>query len=93
MKRLLGILAALFVAHSATAQELKPGPGQDVTEIACAICHSLGYIRMNAPFLTPGQWQAEVVKMRTAFGAPIDDDTAATVLAYLIQAYGKTPAQ
>jgi hypothetical protein len=42
---------------------------------------------MNSPFLTPGAWQAEVAEMRTAFGAPIDDATAATITAYLAAHY------
>jgi hypothetical protein len=38
---------------------------------------------MNSRFLTQKQWQAEVAKMRTAFGAPIDDAAAEAIVAYL----------
>jgi mono/diheme cytochrome c family protein len=78
--------------NPATAQSgLKPGPGREVVEAACSACHTTGYIQMNAPFLTPDVWKAEVVKMRAAFGAPIDDAVAATVLEYLNQNYGPAP--
>lgn len=88
MRHGLIALCLMLCAPSAFAQALRPGPGQDVTEQVCGICHTVGYIRMNAPFLTSDQWKGEITKMRTAFGAPIDDETAATVLAYLNQAYG-----
>ncbi len=42
---------------------------------------------MNSPFLTPEQWKAEVTKMRSAFGAPMDNDTAAAITAYLATNY------
>jgi hypothetical protein len=42
---------------------------------------------MNSPFLTPDQWKAEVAKMRSAFGAPIDNNVAATISAYLAANY------
>jgi hypothetical protein len=45
---------------------------------------------MNSVFLTPSGWKAEVMKMRTAFGAPIDDDTAAAIIAYLGAQYAAT---
>ena len=38
---------------------------------------------MNSGFLTADGWKAEVVKMRKAFGAPIDDETVAGISAYL----------
>jgi hypothetical protein len=42
---------------------------------------------MNSVFLTPDGWKAEVTKMRSAFGAPIDDETAAEITAYLASNY------
>ena len=62
---------------------LKPGPGLDAVQTSCSICHTLNYIRMNSVFLTQNDWKAEVTKMRTALGAPIDDDTADTIIKYL----------
>jgi cytochrome c5 len=67
---------------------LAAGPGKDTVETACGLCHSLSYIPMNSPFMAPAVWKAEVTKMRTAFGAPIDDDAANEIIAYLTKNYG-----
>jgi hypothetical protein len=84
----------LLLAVPALAEEpvpLKPGPGLDAVKVSCAICHTLDYIRMNSVFLTPDAWKAEVTKMRVAFGAPIDDDTADTITKYLSATYSVQP--
>ena len=86
--------AALLCAAPALAQEqvaLRPGPGLDAVTASCAICHTLNYIRMNSVFLTPDAWKAEVTKMREGYGAPIDDDTAATIVKYLSATYAVQP--
>jgi hypothetical protein len=78
----------------ALAQEpvtLKPGPGLDTVTTSCSVCHTLNYIRMNSAFLTPDAWKAEVTKMRDALGAPIDDDTANTIVKYLSATYAVQP--
>ena len=67
---------------------LAEGPGRDTVEAACAVCHSLSYVQMNAKFLGPDVWKAEVAKMRGVFGAPIDDTAAAEIVAYLVARYG-----
>ena len=83
-------LAAPAFPRPALAQQgtLPAGAGKDVTEIACVTCHSLGYIQMNSRFLSPETWKAEVAKMRNVFGAPIDDDAANAITAYLIAHFG-----
>ena len=86
----LGLLLAV-PAHAEEPVKLKPGPGLDAVEASCATCHTLNYIRMNSVFLTPDAWKAEVTKMRGAFGAPIDDDTADTIIKYLSATYGAPP--
>lgn len=94
MVRAMTILAMLL-AMPAMAQQapvkLKPGAGLDAVTASCAICHTLNYIRMNSPFLTPDAWKAEVTKMRQAFGAPIDDDTATQIMNYLDTNYAAAP--
>ena len=79
--------AGLLLSGPAFAQ-LKPGAGQDTVEANCSACHSLDYIKMNAPFVTEAVWKAEVTKMRTAFGSPIDDAVAAEIVRYLTAQYG-----
>jgi mono/diheme cytochrome c family protein len=85
-------MIALLVARGAPAAgALKPGPGEDATAAACSACHTPDYIVMNSTFLTPAAWQAEVTKMRSAFGAPIDDKTVAEIVAYLAAHYAVAP--
>jgi sulfite dehydrogenase (cytochrome) subunit B len=88
------VAAALLAAASATALAeekpvpLKPGPGQDVVDANCGACHSLDYIRTNAPFMTGKVWEAEVSKMIKVFGAPIEPADAKTIIEYLTKSYG-----
>ena len=81
------LLAAAPARADEQPVELKPGPGQDIVQNECNVCHSLDYIRMNSPFLNAEGWKAEVTKMRTAFGAPINAEDAATILKYLSTHY------
>jgi mono/diheme cytochrome c family protein len=84
------LLLACGASLPAAAQDvtLIPGPGMDVVAAGCSICHTLSYIPMNSRFMTPDVWKAEVAKMRTAFGAPIDDDAANAIVTYLVANYG-----
>jgi mono/diheme cytochrome c family protein len=89
------VLGAMLLAGPAMAQQapgwMKPGPGQEEVAASCATCHTLDYIRMNSVFLTPDQWKAEVTKMRSAYGAPIDDETAAKIMEYLNANFATPP--
>ena len=92
MKRLL-LAALLLAAVPALAQEerevaLVKAPGSDAVENNCAACHTLAYVEMNSPFLSEAGWTAEVTKMIKAFGAPIEDADAKTIIQYLAANYG-----
>ena len=94
--RILLPLLVFGIAEPAAAQQptvLRQAPGKELVEAACAVCHSLSYIPMNSRFLAPEEWKAEVTKMRAVFGAPIDDDAANAITAYLIAQYGAAPKQ
>lgn len=67
---------------------LKPGPGADVTQRNCVLCHSTDYIVMQ-PRGDAKQWGAVVTKMITIFGAPVNDTDAQTIKDYLAHAYAK----
>ena len=54
----------------------------------CNACHSLDYLRINAPFLNRQGWETEVNKMITAFGAPIGPSDAKIIVDYLVANYG-----
>jgi hypothetical protein len=93
MKWFALVAALVATGHGALAADaaLKPGPGDDATSATCSACHTSDYIVMNSAFLTPDAWKAEVTKMRSAFGAPIDDETAAAITAYLAKNYAGPP--
>jgi len=67
----------------------KPGPGLAAAQASCLTCHSSAYVSTQ-PVLSRAQWTAEVVKMRTAYGAPITDDQVPAIVDYLTTQYGKT---
>lgn len=65
---------------------LRPGPGMEVTERACRMCHSLDYIVMQ-PRGGEAQWRGVVTKMIKVFGAPIPEDEARAIVQYLSAEY------
>ena len=93
MKTMLALTVSLLVPAAALAEEptvlIQEAPGHDAVEANCGACHSLDYIRTNAPFMTPQVWTAEVNKMINAFGAPIAPEDAKTIVDYLVRNYGK----
>jgi len=93
MKTMPALAVLLLVIAAALAEEqtvsIQDAPGHDAVEANCGACHSLDYIRTNAPFMTPQVWTAEVNKMINAFGAPIGPEDAKTIVDYLVRNYGK----
>ena len=69
-------------AYPAPAPDLVAGDGVAEVRIYCATCHSPRYITMQPP-LPPPTWEAEVNKMKKAFGANIPDETTRKIIAYL----------
>ena len=86
-------VSLLLVASSALADEadfkLKDGPGKELVQARCVMCHSLDYIPMNSPFLDKKGWEASVTKMVKVMGAPISPEDAAKIQEYLVEQYGK----
>ena len=68
---------------------LKDGPGKQLVEANCTMCHSLDYIPMNSPFLDHKGWEASVNKMIKAMGAPIAEADVQKIVDYLAAQYGK----
>jgi sulfite dehydrogenase (cytochrome) subunit B len=68
---------------------LNDAPQRDMVASNCSVCHTLDYIRTNAPFMDRQVWTAEVGKMVNAFGAPIAPDDQAKIIDYLVKNYGK----
>ncbi len=67
-----------------------PGPNLDAVQQNCGACHSADYISTQPrPLKDPHAfWQAEVVKMQKAYGAPIEDSEIPKIVDYLTQTYG-----
>jgi sulfite dehydrogenase (cytochrome) subunit B len=84
---LLGAGAATAAADE-PAVNLRPGVGLEQVKDNCGACHSLDYIEMNSPFLNVQGWNAEVMKMIKAFGAPISEADAKAIADYLAKNYG-----
>ena len=78
--------AGLALAGEETI-ELRAAPGRELTTAYCATCHSLDYIQMNAEVLDGAAWQKSVRKMIERFGAPIPEEDAQRIVAYLADTY------
>jgi hypothetical protein len=85
---ILTVISAMPSAADEMSVRLKQARGLDKVESNCGACHSLDYIPMNSPFLNAAGWEAEVAKMISAFGAPIDRADADVIAAYLKENYG-----
>src|SRR6266536_2707151 len=72
--------------------QLKPGQGAEVAHANCVACHSTDYI-VRQPGRDPQQWDAELKKMITVFGAPINESDAKVIVNYLATAYGPSVNQ
>jgi mono/diheme cytochrome c family protein len=74
------------------------GPGSDIANSYCLICHSAEYVYMQPPHPRE-QWMEIVKKMKTTFGCPIPDEQISPLVEYLIRqnsiqpSPGGTPVQ
>ncbi|MBV8911805.1 MAG: cytochrome c [Acetobacteraceae bacterium] len=90
---LLVAVPAMAAPRSYTLPEetaaLAPGPNLEVVQQNCAACHSADYIGTQPRPLpnARGFWQAEVVKMKNAYGAPIQDADIPKIVDYLAEVY------
>jgi len=75
-------LKSLSVDLPESDREFPPGPGVEVAQANCAACHSVGMV-MNQPTLSRATWETEVHKMIAVYKAPVSDDDAKTIVAYL----------
>jgi len=61
----------------------REAPGVEVARKDCLACHSAEYVTQQ-PALSKTAWTSEIVKMRTAYGAPIPDLDTDLLVAYLV---------
>jgi hypothetical protein len=76
----------LYDSPEETANFL-PGPGVELAEANCSVCHSADYISTQPPKQGIAFWQAEVTKMIKVYGAPITEQEANKVAEYLAATY------
>lgn len=91
IKSLFGMLLACATGAQAADESLirlKDGPGRELVQSNCVMCHSLDYIQMNSPFLDRKGWEAEVGKMVNAYHASIDKNNIQPIVDYLTLHYG-----
>lgn len=94
------VMSALTLAEAASAEPVsydmpyenetatfRPGDGVEVAEANCGTCHSADYIEYQPPHKGADFWAAEVHKMVAAYGAPITEEDASTISAYLAAQY------
>jgi len=74
--------AVVSVELPASDENFPPGIGADIATSQCLICHSAGMV-LRQPPLTNEEWRAEIMKMRSVYGAPMPDDQVDRLLQYL----------
>ena len=95
---LLGALLALsalvtqaaplkFLMPPETAK-FKPGPGVELANAQCLLCHSADYIATQPP-LPRAFWEGNLKKMREKYGAPLPAAQVTPLVDYLVKNYGK----
>src|SRR5450631_1092333 len=70
----------------------RPGPGVELAQVNCMICHSVDYIQSQPP-MPRKFWEAEVKKMREKYFAPTPEATVPTLVDYLAATYGVAEAK
>jgi hypothetical protein len=72
----------------ASDEPFPPGSGVDIASSQCLICHSAGMV-LTQPPLKKEEWRAEILKMRSVYGAPIPDDQVDALSEYLKDINGR----
>jgi mono/diheme cytochrome c family protein len=80
--------AIVKVALPENDEPFPPGIGADIAGSQCLICHSAGMV-LTQPPLKKDEWRAEIMKMRSAYGAPIPDDQVDALSEYLKNINGR----
>ncbi|MBN3792177.1 cytochrome c [Burkholderia sp. Ac-20353] len=80
--------ATLQVELPGDVRKFPPGPGADLADLHCLLCHSVGMVTRQPP-LSFDEWKAEVVKMRAVYGAPLPPDAIDDLARYLTSINGK----
>lgn len=80
--------AIVRVELPANDENFPPGIGADIATGQCLICHSAGMV-LTQPPLKKDEWRAEIMKMRSVYGAPLPDDQVDGLTEYLMNINGR----
>jgi len=75
------VLKTVNVVLPTSDRMFPDGPGSDVVNSYCLVCHSAGMV-LSQPAMTRSAWEAEVQKMRNAYKAPIPEEQIQTITSY-----------
>lgn len=81
----------LRVQLPADRKNFSGGAGADVANARCLTCHSAEMI-LTQPTRTVAQWKDTVTKMRTAYGAPLEDAEIDVLAAYFANLQSTPPS-
>lgn len=88
---LVGVVSAKPVTYTLPEETAayKPGPNLEVVQGNCGSCHSSDYVLTQPRGAKFGKdfWQAEVTKMITVYGAPIEPGDVPKIVDYLTATY------
>jgi sulfite dehydrogenase len=99
MKKIILLLSALTLAQMVQAKTIelpadtvlwRPSdlPGYQLTLQKCSTCHSAHYAEYQPPNTGVGYWNAQVLRMKNVFKAPITDEEVPVIVDYLNKTYG-----
>jgi sulfite dehydrogenase (cytochrome) subunit B len=99
MKKLIVLLAAFIFSTLSQAKTIempadtiawRPSelPGYQIVLQKCTTCHSAHYAEYQPPNTGIGYWNAQVLRMKNVFKAPITDEEVPIIVQYLNQTYG-----
>lgn len=72
----------------ASDESFPAGVGAEIANSQCQICHSAGMV-LTQPPLKKDEWRAEIIKMRTVYGAPIPENEVEGLAEYLRSINGR----
>jgi hypothetical protein len=81
------VLKSVSVELPTSDRTFPDGPGSTEVNNNCLVCHSAGMV-LNQPAMPGAAWASEVHKMVSVYKAPVSDQDAAAIIAYLTRLKG-----
>lgn len=104
MKKITLLLSLVALGSFAQAKSMEPMPdsiqwrqsalpGYQLVLQKCTTCHSAHYAQYQPPNTGVGYWNAQVLRMKNVFKAPITDEEIPVIVEYLNTTYGPNRKQ